>query len=749
MLCGVNNLCGYIFCLDACGSDDPVRAGPRHARLCRGRRARRSVRPPARGLREWGIRGGALFAAETELHRIAGAVLDPNTARRLTLYDGYDVVGELQLDLEGAVPAELLELLQDVFGLGIGRRVRMGQLDLVNAAVAVNSAESLDEALDALAEACRRIANAPNALVTVWEPALGQGRVRAAAGDALLVVGEEIGPGDYVAYRAAVSGRGALARTGDFKGLGPRLQDLLSRYHCVIAVPLVVEGAPPITFEVAWPAEPRPMDVERTIVTVQKLGALTSVAFRAAEERARLAHTERLRRVIETVPDGILIHQDGIDVLNAAAKELFGEDGAIDRASYRPRRLDGTPVTPDRYPSAVCLRTGREASERMLMTIQDEERVVEVKAAPMSGGFVALLRDVTEEHTEQALTKEFLEQLFASLPLAAVVLDAESGLVLQANAAFERLVERTPDEVIGTGAPHLWCDNSDRLRQATDRRLIDAVYRRKDGRAVPVELLRFRIAGGAGAPSRIVVLAQDMTERREFDRRLIQSGKLVAIGELAAGVAHEINNPLFAILGLVEFLLRDTEEGTKAHNRLQLIQQTGLEIKEIVKALLDFARERTDDYRPMLLRDVVLETVELVRRTSAVKDVEIVERFDDEETRTIGSPNQIKQVLLNLITNAQHAMQATGGTITVKVEHDDETVVATVTDTGPGIEADVLQRIFEPFFTTKRDFGGTGLGLAVSHGIAEMHGGSLTAESERGAGATFRLRLPRYEGEEV
>jgi two-component system NtrC family sensor kinase len=272
------------------------------------------------------------------------------------------------------------------------------------------------------------------------------------------------------------------------------------------------------------------------------------------------------------------------------------------------------------------------------------------------------------------------------------------------------------------------------------------VYRHKDGTPIPAEKLEFEVvAGGDGTGGRGGVLVRDLTERRAFERQLLQSGKLAAIGELAAGVAHEINNPLFAILGLVEFLLKDAEEGTKSHERLQLVQQTGLEIKEIVKALLDFARERTDEHGPMVVRDVVADAVSLLRKTSSAKAVEIVERSCDASTEIVGSANQIKQVLLNLVSNAQQAMPD-GGTITIDVAADDEAVTVTVSDTGPGIPEDVLPRIFDPFFTTKRDVGGTGLGLAVSHGIAEMHGGSLGAESMPGAGAAFALRLPREGG---
>jgi PAS domain S-box-containing protein len=701
-------------------------------------------------LGDWGVRAGALYIAEGELHRIAGTPIDRARARRLTLYDGYDIVGELHLELDGSEPIELLELLQDVFGLGLGRRVRTGQLDLIGAAVAVNSAESLDEALDALAEACRRIANAPNALVTIWDPDLRGGVIRAAAGDALAAVGERVKAGDHVAYRAAATDGVALGATGAQQGLGPIVERLLSRYAYVIAVPLVVDGAPPITFEIAWPMEPKPIAVERAITTVQKLGALTSVAFRAAEERAHAAHDALLRGVIETVPDGIVVRRGDREMLNAAARKILAlppEANTFDRAQLNIRHLDGTPVPPLPDPAEISERVGDGARTRYIVEVRGEDRVVEVSTAPMPEGYVSLFHDVTDEHTEFALTQEFLERLFESLPLAAVVLDAETGEVVRVNAAFVGLVGFEEDELVGVRPPYGWCDLFSTFEDVRHGSA-DSVYRHTDGRAVPVELLRVTVPGPHGTSGRMVLLARDLTERREFDRRLILSGKLAAIGELASGVAHEINNPLFAILGLVEFLLRDVEEGTKSHERLLLIQQTGLEIKEIVKALLDFARERTDDHQPMLVRDVVKETIELVRRTSAVRDVEIVERYLGEPKRAIGSANQIKQVILNLITNALQAMAATGGTITVTVESMDDWTVASVADSGPGIPPDVLNRIFEPFYTTKRDSGGTGLGLAVSHGIAEMHGGALQAESELGKGTTFTLRLPSAPEEE-
>src|SRR5205085_1732902 len=157
---------------------------------------------------------------------------------------------------------------------------------------------------------------------------------------------------------------------------------------------------------------------------------------------------------------------------------------------------------------------------------------------------------------------------------------------------------------------------------------------------------------------------------------------------------------------------------SKSHDRLQLIQSTALEIKEIVRSLLDFARESSNDTAVVALDSVIRETVALVRRTTAGHGVELEEAYGAGPCLVDGSPNQLKQVFLNLIGNARQAMPD-GGTIRIEVAATGDAVTAVVSDTGPGMDAQHLQRIFEPFYTTRRGRGGTGLGLSVSVGIAE------------------------------
>jgi signal transduction histidine kinase len=206
-------------------------------------------------------------------------------------------------------------------------------------------------------------------------------------------------------------------------------------------------------------------------------------------------------------------------------------------------------------------------------------------------------------------------------------------------------------------------------------------------------------------------------------RLLFETGKLAAVGELAAGVAHEINNPLFAILGLTEFLLKEAEPGSKRRERLELIEQTGLEIKDIVRALLDFVREDAGERRVVPLEDVIESAVDLVRRTNANKGVELVASYDGGGALVHASPSQVKQIFLHLIANALRAVPD-GGVVEVAVGREGGWLAASVSHDRPTAPDDSA-------------------GLAVSRVLAEEQGGSLAK-----SGSMITLRLPvAIEGE--
>jgi signal transduction histidine kinase len=220
---------------------------------------------------------------------------------------------------------------------------------------------------------------------------------------------------------------------------------------------------------------------------------------------------------------------------------------------------------------------------------------------------------------------------------------------------------------------------------------------------------------------------------------LVQSARMAALGELTAGAAHEINNPLFAIVTLVEFLLRDAEPGTKTFERLQLVQGSAQDIRAVVERVEHFARERGGE-EPAALDDAARGAVELVRRASASRSVEVVERYPAEPALVAGDSAQLKCLFVHLLVNALQAMPE-GGALTVEVDRTGGEVLARVRDEGPGIPPADAEHVFELFHTTKNG-SGTGLGLAAARAVAESHGGTLAVEQIPRRGACLLLRLP-------
>jgi two-component system NtrC family sensor kinase len=237
-------------------------------------------------------------------------------------------------------------------------------------------------------------------------------------------------------------------------------------------------------------------------------------------------------------------------------------------------------------------------------------------------------------------------------------------------------------------------------------------------------------------------IAQREEQLKQATRQQIgQSEKLASIGRLAAGVAHEINNPLTGVLTF-SHLLREKENMTEQDRQdLDLIIHETARAAEIVRGLLDFARERPAVKEPLDVSEVTRQTLRLIRSQKPVKQVVIVEDLAEGLPRVDADMNQLQQVLINLSLNACEAMP-NGGTLLISTLAQDDKVLVRLTDTGCGIKKEHLGRIFDPFFSTKPVGKGTGLGLSVSYGIIQQHGGSIEVESEEGKGSTFTVVLP-------
>ncbi|MEW5921162.1 MAG: ATP-binding protein [Bacillota bacterium] len=245
----------------------------------------------------------------------------------------------------------------------------------------------------------------------------------------------------------------------------------------------------------------------------------------------------------------------------------------------------------------------------------------------------------------------------------------------------------------------------------------------------------------------MVVYIRDVTAKRKLETQLFQSAKLAAVGEMAAGVAHELNSPLTAVIGNAGLLLRKTDANDVAYKMLQDIQNCGMRCKKIIENLLTFSRQDSYAFAPVQLNQVVENSLALIAYQIRKSNIVIEKNYARNLPPFPGNEQQLDQIVINLLLNARDALDENhGGKISIATrmeDHEGKPVLCVeVADTGKGIKAQDLEQIFNPFFTTKGSSKGTGLGLSVSLGIAQTHGGTIKAWSEPGKGSCFKLILP-------
>lgn len=240
-------------------------------------------------------------------------------------------------------------------------------------------------------------------------------------------------------------------------------------------------------------------------------------------------------------------------------------------------------------------------------------------------------------------------------------------------------------------------------------------------------------------------LQERVASQRLTETRLIQAAKMAAVGEMASGIAHELNNPLTTISGFAELVLEELPPDSNQRADVELILREARRARDVVRRLLDFARQSESVRVPANVNELIEETLALMKHLLHTSGVEVVRDFASPLPEVALDRNQIKQVLLNLFHNALHAMP-TGGRLTIRTQRrrrDGRSwVTIAIRDSGMGIAPEYLGRVFEPFFTTRAHEGGTGLGLSVSYGIVVNHGGDIEVESEVGKGSCFTVWLP-------
>jgi PAS domain S-box-containing protein len=377
------------------------------------------------------------------------------------------------------------------------------------------------------------------------------------------------------------------------------------------------------------------------------------------------------------------------------------------------------------------------------------------------GTHIGIGLDITErKRTEEELeiSKKYLSNIINAIGDPVFVKD-ESFKFLLANDALLTLLGKTQDELIGTtGMEFLPPDQMDhfldvdlKILVSGEENLTEESLTRHDGKILTIVTKKTRYVDGQGSKF-IVGVIRDITEYKKMESQLIQSQKMESIGTLAGGIAHDFNNILSSVIGYTELALDGVDEGSDVEDDLQEVRKAGLRAKDLVKQILTFARQSDEVVKPIQVNIIAKEVVKFIK-FSIPTNIQIKNKIIS-DSLIMGSPTQIHQILMNLCTNAAQAMEENGGILEVSVNdttidrmaipdlNPGEYIKIKVTDTGMGISPQHIHTIFEPYFTTKAVGEGTGMGLAVVHGIVENYGGQITVDSTIGKGTCFTIYLP-------
>jgi len=381
-------------------------------------------------------------------------------------------------------------------------------------------------------------------------------------------------------------------------------------------------------------------------------------------------------------------------------------------------------------------------------------------------------QDVTEQKLaakELENQKTTLESLLESIPDATVLVNQERRIIT-INRAFTETFGYTLDEMVGKPTSVFYESEEDFLRQGRLRYNLSpekatepyvVTYRRKDGTLFPGETVGAKVFTPDGSLLGFFGLMRDISDKLKREEAHRQTQKMEAIGTLSGGIAHDFNNLLAIISSNIDIVQHKQQNGTRSEENIGHIKETVSRAKRLVTQILAFSRQEKHELSPIDLSIVVSDSMKLLRSTIPVT-VEFLVEVENAPVFVNADTTQLQQVLINLCTNAVHAMDEKGllRVSLGKVDSASQSLPQglgrqpgsyaklSVSDTGCGIEKEHIARIFDPFFTTKEVGTGTGMGLSAAYGIVEQHGGVITVDSAPGQGTTFKIYLPFIEGQQ-
>lgn len=488
---------------------------------------------------------------------------------------------------------------------------------------------------------------------------------------------------------------------------------------------------------------------------------------------------EKYRTLFESFPLGINISDSTGKIIesNPIADTLLGisgteqkEDG-INWQDWKVLRSDGTRMPPEEFPGVNSLKEKRKIENVELGILKSDDQITwliaTVAPIPLENYGVAITySDITyRKQIEEEIGKQqrLFETMFNTIPDGVIITNTKHEMQL-ANKSMHAIFGYRPENLIGKTAQLLHADQNtynepglSLLNQDANgqQELYTTLYKKKDGDDFPGETFRAKLFDEEYRWIGNVSIIRDITEREQAELLIQQSQKMDAIGTLAGGIAHDFNNILSPIIGYSQMLMEDLEDDSSQHRDIVKIYYAAIRARDLVKQILAFSRQVDQEIVPLKLQSIVKEAMKLLRSTIPTI-IDFKQDIDPECNLILANPTQIHQIIMNLCTNAYHAMENSGGTLKVtlkQVRHEADSLffpklapgkyaLLNIADTGVGIEKDILDKIFNPYFTTKEEGKGTGLGLSIVHGIVKKHNGDIHIYSEPGKGTEIHIYLP-------
>lgn len=528
-------------------------------------------------------------------------------------------------------------------------------------------------------------------------------------------------------------------------------------------------------------AYPVTIDGKQCVVEFARdISALTLAEMELRKSQKKLIEREKIYRdAIELagcVPYYLNYETDNYEFVGSGIKQLLGyephefgrrEWEQCEKECFLLENMKGMAAR-DAVQKAKAGNEPKWHANYRLETTTGEERWVSDSAIQIKNeqgvviGSIGLLQDITPmvlQEKDRILLETAVEQAAESI----VITDRDASIIY-VNPFFEKVTGYTKAEAVGQNPRILKSGKYDEFFYKEMWSALSTgnvwtgfiINQKKNGELYEEEATISPIMDSYGTIINYVAVKRDVTERKQLEKRLLQSQKMEAIGSLAGGIAHDFNNILTATMGYAELVRSQLPPGGDLFNQQTQIIRASIRAKELVDQILTFSRQTEQEKQSIFFAPIVKEAIKLLS-ASIPKNIEIRSFIDADEATIFGDPTQIHQVIMNLCTNAYHAMREKGGVMTISLSckplktidvknltalPENQYCVLTISDTGTGMDESTIARVFEPYFSTKKKGEGTGLGLSVVHGIIQDHHGMIDIQSELGKGTTVTAAFP-------